>query len=951
MAILLVRVEAPAQDKTDETYLDFEHVRTTGSLLQHVQQLAWDLLPGASQIQATYLDDEGDKCTLTEQTAKDALSFAIGWEPATAHAGMDDTRLLNICVHGLWAQELQIPTPMEVDEGETLEEAASDIVAAIVDECTDSVDQACQALSPDQVDLSPAEEGLAGDNMMMKCDPAELQQTHVLPDQVQVNKQTPGFASLSCIPLSSEDEMLTLAEFAEKSRNQKIMGAVGAEECSPKEVDHAANRPNPAEVEKLIQPPHVIRRVFQRGSEKLKQMQMKREPGSQSPKGSFCCTEPDTLQVALGQPAEAESQIQCLRHQVEQTHMELEEMRQQAKEAKLHAREVEEQAEEDVKRHVEESAKYMQEAEEAKVVAREAEHTRDLTAEAEELVRKLVQEQAHEIEGLLQTLSNEKTARKDSEEEIQNAQELAESSEQRLAHEKLSLCEAFSEEQNARKEAELAKELAQYLADGLQQSLADERTSRCTAEEEVGQLQALVNDLQQNLADQQEAARAAVETKLHFQVLVGSLQCNLEAERNARSSMEEALSEEKIARKGSDDETQCLKEALDSLAQEGTWFAESAESARKQAEEAKLQADKEKSHRSECEEAKVRAEELADGLQQDLLEEEAARKEAEEAKLQAEEAKLQAEERSHLAQDVADCLQHSVNDARQCLALEEEAKKQAEAANERMQEVAAGLQRDLEEETNARTIFEKAAQEAQEGWECEIDQAREALLNANKTAHLEIDALKAELLSAKERAARAEQTALDMQQSKAALPRYSASVHMIEDCPLTLGIEAEEDETARGDATKELADLVSSCGADKAFRIGRVRLPATFSEIMPACARVAVKNDGAVRWPQTTVVMNIEGENLGLQVMALGMLEPGEVKEIEMDLEVCAKSDHSQKRVYRPRQAGHTMPQLAPRFVAGESRAETRSLWAIVDAATGVRLGPLLVFEAVWDLP
>jgi len=793
------------------------------------------------------------------------------------------------------------------------------------------VDQACQALSPDQVDLSPAEEGLAGENMTMKCDPAELQQTHVLPDQV--DKQKPGFASLGCIPLSSEDEMLTLAEFAEKSRNQKLMVAVGAEESSPSKVDHTANRPNPAEVEKLIQPPHVIRRVFQRGSEKLKQMQMKREPGSQSPKGSFSCAESDTLQVALGQPAEAESQIQCLRHQVEQTHMELEEMRQQAKEAKLHAKEVEEQAEEDVKRHVEESAKYMQEAEQAKVVAREAEHTRDLTAEAEELVRKLVQEQAHEIEGLLQTLSNEKTARKDSEEEVQNAQELAEGSEQRLAHEKLSLCEAFSEEQNARKEAELAKELAQYLADGLQQSLADERTSRCTAEEEVGQLQALVNDLQQNLAEQQEATRVAVETKSHFQVLAGSLQSNLEAERNARSSIEEALSEEKNARKTSDGETQCLKDALDSLAQEE-------ESARQEAEEAKLQADKEKSHRSDCEEAKVRAEELADGLQQDLLEEEAARKQTEEAKLQAEEAKLQAEERSHLAQDVADCLQQSVNDARQCLALEEQAKKQAEAANEQMKEVAAGLQRDLEEETNARTIFEKAAQEA-----------REALLNANKTALLEIDALKAELLSSKERAAKAEQIALDMQQSKASLPRYSASVHMIEDCPLTLGIEAEEDETARGDATKELADLVSICGADKAFRIGRVRLPATFAEIMPACARVAVKNDGAVRWPQTTVVMHVEGENLGLQVMALGMLEPGEVKEIEMDLEVCAKSDHSQKRVYRPRQAGHTMPQLAPRFVAGESRAEARSLWAIVDAATGVRLGPLLVFEAVWDLP
>jgi len=180
---------------------------------------------------------------------------------------------------------------------------------------------------------------------------------------------------------------------------------------------------------------------------------------------------------------------------------------------------------------------------------------------------------------------------------------------------------------------------------------------------------------------------------------------------------------------------------------------------------------------------------------------------------------------------------------------------------------------------------------------------------------------------------------------------YSASVHMIEDDPLTMGIEAEEDVAARGDATKELADLVYSCGARQAFRIGRMRLPSTFSEVAPACARMLVKNDGVLAFPQTTVIVNVEGDHLGLQVMALGVLEPGEVKEVEMDLEIRPKNEapgHAQRRIFRPR---HSMPQLAPRFVPGEARSEARSLWAIVDAATGARLGPLLVFEAVWDLP
>jgi len=106
MAILLLLVDAPdtAAKKENSTYLDFDFVRTSSNLLQHVQQLAWDLLPGATEIKATYKDDEGDECTLTERTANDALSFA---SPPSA----DGTKTLKITVRGVWEQASQIEEP------------------------------------------------------------------------------------------------------------------------------------------------------------------------------------------------------------------------------------------------------------------------------------------------------------------------------------------------------------------------------------------------------------------------------------------------------------------------------------------------------------------------------------------------------------------------------------------------------------------------------------------------------------------------------------------------------------------------------------------------------------------------------------------------------------------------------------------------------------------------
>lgn len=222
---------------------------------------------------------------------------------------------------------------------------------------------------------------------------------------------------------------------------------------------------------------------------------------------------------------------------------------------------------------------------------------------------------------------------------------------------------------------------------------------------------------------------------------------------------------------------------------------------------------------------------------------------------------------------------------------------------------------------------------------------------AAEKARMDASSACANLRQVQETQANLEAQLQEIRGSKASVPQFSASVHLAED-DLTLGIEAEEDVAARGDVTKELVDLVSSFGALQACRIGRVHLPAGFSEAAPVCANVVVKNEGEVRWPRTTVIINVDGDSFGLQVKALRALLPGEEEEIMMDLEVSSKEEAgspSQKRGYsRPR---HSMPKLSPMLEIGEARPEARSVWAIIDAATGSRLGPLLVFEVLWDLP
>lgn len=222
-------------------------------------------------------------------------------------------------------------------------------------------------------------------------------------------------------------------------------------------------------------------------------------------------------------------------------------------------------------------------------------------------------------------------------------------------------------------------------------------------------------------------------------------------------------------------------------------------------------------------------------------------------------------------------------------------------------------------------MHQKEAEILRKQQEAERSCAAEEIAKCKQTAEEEsqkgqvaVNALRDELAVLVERAAQAERSVSECPAG------ISASV---ESCSLAaLGIEAEEDAEACGDASTELLELITKHKACQAFRMGRIHLPAAaeaMSVSSPACAKVVLRNSGTAPWPQTTVIGNVEGANMGQPIMVLGHLEPGEVKEIEMDL------------------AARLLP---------EAGLETRSLWAIVDGASGARLGPLLVFEVVWDL-
>lgn len=140
--------------------------------------------------------------------------------------------------------------------------------------------------------------------------------------------------------------------------------------------------------------------------------------------------------------------------------------------------------------------------------------------------------------------------------------------------------------------------------------------------------------------------------------------------------------------------------------------------------------------------------------------------------------------------------------------------------------------------------------------------------------------------------------------------------------PLTLGVEAEEDAKGRGDVTEEFRADLTRFQARQVFRVGGVRLlvdPEGGAPV-PASAQAVVKNDGAAPWPKTTTAVLVEGEPLGLAQLPIGAVPPGSAAEVLLDFYVPARA----------------------------TPGATRSAWAFIDAATGARLGPILVFEVTW---
>lgn len=761
MSILLVRVKAPeAANKESSVYLDFDFVRTTSSLLQHVQQLAWDLLPGAEEIKATYVDDEGDACSLTEQTVNDALSFAF------PHGADEDTKILNISVHGMLSQKANV-----ADKGEQeLSSLASDY------ENDPALQQAGTSESVAALDHAPA-----------RC---PLDAAHV-------------FQAVERDFLNSEERMSPkngpVSVFADQLLG-RIEQGLHKEEQSYEPADR--NQPE----------------VKQRN---------------------------DAAMSLATEPSEASEVVAK-----ELPEVALEEVRTEFHHLKQHAED-----------RMQKEEQRCQET-----------HQRP--------------EQKHVFRVFQRDSANQKKTQAELQDRVQaDTKSLSEAEERK-----------HKEEQRYQEVQKLNEQRARMQSEWVESSLHSELQSQ------VLQQHSTILKAREDRA----RALAAQTTKASPIPEVPGIQSASKESDDANQQVHEIEEEPKTSRK----KVCAAKQYAQQCAVD---FASYKKEVDKGTQRVQQVEDESSKYKREADEASLRTREIAE--------------ESVRCKKELVEAKLQLQE---LSSEIAwfKCEREEADGQLQ-VALS--AKK---AAEESRQEIADGFRSAAEKENNAKEAImkdleqahhslsqeQKLKQEAQLANAC-IQQVLEEAQLANMTAQQDIQALRAEFREAVERAEVAEEKARKGKWMGDVLG-LSASV---ETCfPLTLGVEAEDDAAARGDATSELAELVSSWQARQAFRIGRIRLAAApGSAPAPACARVAVRNDGTVAWPGTTVVVNVKGDDMGLPVMALRALKPGEVTAIEMDLEVPSNP---------------------------MALSEVRSSWAIVDAATGACLGPLLVFEVAWDL-
>jgi len=124
--------------------------------------------------------------------------------------------------------------------------------------------------------------------------------------------------------------------------------------------------------------------------------------------------------------------------------------------------------------------------------------------------------------------------------------------------------------------------------------------------------------------------------------------------------------------------------------------------------------------------------------------------------------------------------------------------------------------------------------------------------------------------------------------------------------------------------TAEEAALLEGTGCAKAFRIGRIGVTAGAASV-PAEIRLVIVNSGRVQWPATVGAICVRGDSLGCPLCALSLdapVIPGGHAELALDL---------------------TLPAAEP--------GTTSSLWALMDAATGFRLGPALVLDVERKMP
>jgi len=210
------------------------------------------------------------------------------------------------------------------------------------------------------------------------------------------------------------------------------------------------------------------------------------------------------------------------------------------------------------------------------------------------------------------------------------------------------------------------------------------------------------------------------------------------------------------------------------------------------------------------------------------------------------------------------------------------------------------------------------------------EQACEAasLRVSNQSLLKELEDARREASEARQRAALVENEAAQAAQAAQALDAAVSGLAVSSE-PEIAGVEEHvEDPSARGDVSQEFAEELKRLGCRQAFRIGRVQLRAVsqgevmYEESFPVSYSVVLQNNGRKRWPATVVLVHASGDAMDLPMLPLGPLQPGERTKLEVDLRV---------------------PQTAePR------RPVSTSMWVLRDAATGKALGPVLIFDVQW---